>query len=484
MSFDASVRLRRIQTGIVVGIVTLVIALLLPAVQQAREAARRTQSKNNLIQLGLAFKCYHDTHRSLPPGGTFDANQRGHHGWPTFLWPYLEAIPNVALPDFRHAWDSPENAGYFRHPMTCMVNPSIVEKRRLPGFAVSHYSANSHLLAANSGVVLSEIENHGTTFIVGELGSDFIPWGCPYNWRPLIGLSNTPRTYGRQENIGGQFLMVDGNVRWISPDISDEVLSDLRGADAVARTGKILNVNRPESFPYPADAHYPSGIRLDEKLFGFGKCNGRDKLIELTLYHGKCDRGPVDADLLKLAEYPHLLKLDSVGDFTDAGVAGLASLTELQELHLSTSNVSDQGLSFLGHLQSLKKLSLTRQAITPDLLRLLVQLPKLEELKLSAQEISADVPELLLPLSNLPHLELSLRSSGVITNQSLPIVTQVIGLDELWISSDQITDEGILQLVDLQGLSKLWIRGQQITIKGIEQLQKRLPDCEIHGISR
>lgn len=278
--------------------------------------------------------------------------------------------------------------------------------------------------------------------------------------------------------------MVDGSVRWISPDISEEVLSDLRGADVAARTGKMLNVNRPESFPYPADAHYPSGIRFDEKLFGFGKRNGRDELIELALYRGKWDRGPVDADLMKLTEYPHLLKLDADGDFTDVGVAGLATLAALQELHLSTSNVSDQGLSFLDHLRSLKKLSLTRQAITPDLLRLLVQLPKLEELKLSAQEISADVPELLLPLSNLPHLELSLRCADLITDQSIPIVTRVAGLDELWITSSQITDEGILQLADLHGLSKLWIGGQQITIPGVEQLRKRMPDCEIHGITQ
>jgi len=93
-----------IELLVVIAIIAILIALLLPAVQQAREAARRTQCRNNLHNIVLALHNYHDVHQKFPPAfirysptdfaqAWQGANNREGWGWGAMLLPQLEQAP-------------------------------------------------------------------------------------------------------------------------------------------------------------------------------------------------------------------------------------------------------------------------------------------------------------------------------------------------------------------------------------------------------
>ena len=144
-----------IELLVVIAIIAILIALLLPAVQQAREAARRTECKNKLKQLGLALHNYADTHKVFPPSpGASVLNHDGSgssHGWLrwsglAYLLPFIDQAPLYNQINFNHRYDS--NAGFaagnrdvsrtYLPAFACPSDPSAVQYK--PEAAPSSYA--------------------------------------------------------------------------------------------------------------------------------------------------------------------------------------------------------------------------------------------------------------------------------------------------------------------------------------------------------
>ena len=111
-----------IELLVVIAIIAILVALLLPAVQRAREAARRTQCKNNLHQVAIAFHNYHDTHGSFPYSSTRGAVR---HNWAAFLLPHIEQKNIYKKYDFNLTWRHEDNQEVVKTHIPTYKCPSV-----------------------------------------------------------------------------------------------------------------------------------------------------------------------------------------------------------------------------------------------------------------------------------------------------------------------------------------------------------------------
>lgn len=115
---------------VVIAIIGILIALLLPAVQGARGAARRMQCSNNLKQIGLALHSYHDAHRTFPAWSCLtlaSVHPSGHEhvvDWVVNILPYMEMQNLYDQYDMRYTWCHAENQDAVTRPLSAFECPS------------------------------------------------------------------------------------------------------------------------------------------------------------------------------------------------------------------------------------------------------------------------------------------------------------------------------------------------------------------------
>lgn len=203
----------------------VMVALLLPAVQAAREAARRSQTSNNLRQIGIAMHNYHDVYGSLPPAAKVDAEGKPLLSWRVHLLPFVEA--ENLYDEFRldEPWDSEHNKKLIERMPMAYRNPNLP----MADFKTNYLAVTGEGTAfgGKEGTKFRDvIDGTSNTIIAVEANADrAVIWSKPDDLKfdpqqPLAGL-------GELRPGGFQALLMDGSTRFIANTIDHDILRAL-----------------------------------------------------------------------------------------------------------------------------------------------------------------------------------------------------------------------------------------------------------------
>lgn len=245
--FSALVRPRKggcsmsvVEVLVVVAILGVLIALLLPATQSAREAARRSQCTNNLKQIGLALHNYHDRYKQFPPAtiGPSNVPRERQFSWLVAILPYLDQQGLYGSLRLDLPCDHPHNAALLQTPLSTVLCPSDPSRTTQEGLCKTSYVAitgadstrgsgsTRGVIGLDRGLGIDEIvDGTSNTLLVAEV-ADGGPW--------FAGGRGTARRIDdwiekrswSQHPGGGLFVFADGSVQFLSSTTEPQTLRD------------------------------------------------------------------------------------------------------------------------------------------------------------------------------------------------------------------------------------------------------------------
>lgn len=210
-------------------VVVVFVLLLWPSPSVTYEAMKRSTSRNNLRQFGIAVHNRHDDIGRLP-AGTHRVGNRSEHGWTTALLPYLDQEALYDRIDLEQPWDHLVNVDAMQERIEVFENPAIETRFDEAGRALANYAGNAHVISAADPMRFEEItDGAANTLLMGEVNGNLVAWGHPRNFRdPSHGINRVPHGFGAPWQGGGAAMVfADGRVHWFADDTDPVVLRAL-----------------------------------------------------------------------------------------------------------------------------------------------------------------------------------------------------------------------------------------------------------------